>query len=326
MTSAAVSKFSKGSGGESPDFDIVTACRKKDLATLSLALPLLQKNIRHRKLWVFTARANCKSFRNKLGSEVVILDEDGVVPGMTLDKLRREGNLPSFPDGAGWYFQQFLKYSYPYLEPHADRYLIWDADTLPLRPIQPFGELGEACLTPAYPECGEPMAGQPADRHTRQLLDQATRVHEPYFDNYEHLLGETPDRSCSFIAQHMPIQAACLQEMLQKIDAKWPGDDGWAWKIVRNLSGKSPNLFSEYEFYAQYALKHFPRQHCVRPLAWRRGGKFLNGIKKEEQIQGWTREFDFVALEAWASPWRRRFVSLYMSLPLVLRNLLRSGL
>jgi hypothetical protein len=326
MTSAAVCELPQGGAGKSPDFDIVTACRKKDLATLSLALPLLKKNIPHRKLWVFTARANHKLFRDKLGSEVVICDEDEAIPGMTLDQLRREVDLPGFPDGAGWYFQQFLKYSYPLLEPQADRFLIWDADTLPLRPIQPFGALGEACLTPAHPACGNPLAGQPTDRRTRLLLDQATRVHGPYFDNYEHLLGETPDRSHSFIAQHMPIQVACLTAMLRKIDSKWPGNDGWAWKIVRNLRGESPNLFSEYEFYAQYALKHFPRQHRVRPLDWRRGGKILNGINKEEQIQAWAQKFDFVALEAWASPWRRRLVSLYLAMPLVLRNWVRSGI
>lgn len=326
MTSAANFESFKERTGEYLGFDIVTACRKKDLSTLSLALPLLRKNIPHRRLWVFTARANRKLFRDKLGAEVVILDEDEAVPGMTLDKLRRKGNLPGLPDGAGWYFQQFLKYSYPSLEPDAERYLIWDADTLPLRPIRPFGDLGESCLSPAYPECAKPIAGQPVDERTHQLLEQATRVHEPYFKNYEHLIGETANRSCSFIAQHMPIQTACLKAMLRKVDLKWPGDDGWAWKIVRNLKGESPNLFSEYEFYAQYALKHFPRQHLVRPLVWRRGGILKQGSDKEKQILAWAEEFDFVALEAWASPWRRRLVNLYLAMPLAFRNYIRSGL
>lgn len=314
-----------GSSGTSHPFDIVTACRKKDLATLRKAYPLLQEYIPHRKLLIFTARANHRLFRDRLGSEVVLVDEDGAVPSMTLDELREKGGLPGFPDGAGWYFQQFLKFSYPHLEPQADRYLIWDADTIPLRPLHPFGCRGTAFLTPASPECAEPPPGMATDKWTRQLLVQATRLHSPYFENYQLLLGEIPDRSRSFISQHMPIQVSCLREMLSAIDARHPGNDGWAWKIIRNLKGNSRNLFSEYEFYAQYALRHYADQHAIRSLAWRRGGTLPRGRNLQNLLETWAKDLDFVAIESWASPWRRILVGLYLALPGAFRSKLRKG-
>lgn len=306
-------------------FDIVTACRKKDLPTLGVAYPQLQRYLPHRRLIVFTAKNNLQSFRNKLGSEVVILDEDQAVPQMTLDKLRSQGKLPGFPEGAGWYFQQFLKFSYPHLEPRAGRYLIWDADTIPLRSFQPFGARGTAFLTPASPECAEPPSGIGCDGHTRQLLKQATRPHLPYFENYQFLIGEKPDCTQSFISQHMPIQVPCLRAMLNAIDARHPGNDGWAWKVIRNLRGASRNLFSEYEFYAQYALRHFADQHAIRALAWRRGGALPRGRKSQELLDAWAKDLDFIAIESWASPWRRIAVECYLSLPPTLRKMIRSG-
>ena len=314
-----------GQPGTLGSFDIVTACRRKDLATLQKARPLLQQFIPHRRLIVFTARPNHPLFRLKLGSSVVILDEDEIVPQMTLESLRRKVKLPGFPAGAGWYFQQFLKLAYPRLEPQAKRYLIWDADTLPLRPMQPFTETGEACLVPATDDCAEPPDGISADEKTRQLLRRATRPHAPYFDNYEHLLGESAERNQSFISQHMPIQVECLNHLLSAIEDRWPGKDGWAWKIIQNLRGKDANLFSEYEFYAQYALRHFPALHKIRELRWRRGGVLLAGQKAQSQLKHWSREFDFVALEAWASPWRRALVKAYLRLPEMIRRMFRMG-
>lgn len=326
--SYSVTPCGRGAGAPTQgagSFDIVTACRRKDLGTLQKAHPLLQKFIPHRRLIVFTARPNLSLFRAKLGSFVEILDEDKVVPGMTLEKLRREGQLPGFPAGAGWYFQQFLKLSYPLLEPQAKRYLIWDADTLPLRPIQPFSESGEAHLVGVTEDCAQPLGDVSADEKTRELLRRATRPHASYFDNYEHLLGEAADPNQSFISQHMAIQVECLKQLLSVIENRWPGRDGWAWKIVRNLRGRDANLFSEYEFYAHYALRHFPAQHKIQTLSWRRGGRLLPGAKGQNQLREWSKQFDFVALEAWISPWRRMLVRAYLGLPESVRRWFRQG-
>jgi succinate dehydrogenase flavin-adding protein (antitoxin of CptAB toxin-antitoxin module) len=297
-------------------FDIVLACRKKDLGVLRLVIPRLRKFIPHQRCVVFTSILNLNLFRRSLGKEVVLVDEDTVIPGMRLQDLRAKVSLPGFPAGAGWYFQQFLKLSYPRLYPRAERYLIWDADTVPLRPIDVFGSKGESLLTVATMEAASPPSGVNLDLETLEMLKKATCPHEEYFSNFEHLLGQKTPSFTSFISQHMPIQVETLNQMTQKIENRFPGPESWCWKVIQNLHGPGANLFSEYEFYAHYALQHAPTRHRVRYLAWSRGGRLRGSAsQREKQLENWSKALDFVAVEAWASPLRRKIFNLFHRLP-----------
>jgi hypothetical protein len=308
----------------SPAFDIVMACRRKDLGVLRLTIPRLRQFIPHQRCVIFTASQNLRLFSSVLGPTVKLIDEDTVIPSMTLQSLRTRGALPGFPEGAGWYFQQFLKYSYPYLFPDAEKYLIWDADTIPLRPMSVFGAKGESLLTPAYAGAAEPPVGVYLDEQTLQILKKATLPHEEYFRNYEVLLKEPCLNKKSFISQHMPIQTDVLKALLQRIDFNFSGKEHWAWKIIKNLRGSSGNLFSEYEFYAQFALRHAPDRHAVRSLQWSRGGRFEGPtFLRQQQLDEWAVRLDFAAVEAWSSPWRRRMLQIFHLLPGWFRNSVR---
>ena len=310
--------------GEGYRFDVVLACRRKDLGVLRLALPRLRKYIPYHQCIIFTSHLNIRIFRKTLGSEVVLVDEDKVIPGMTLQDLRQQVKLPGFPQGAGWYFQQFLKLSYPRLFPDAQRYLIWDADTIPLRPIQVFGPQGQSFLTVATMNAAQPPKGVALDPQTLQVLQKATQPHAEYFYNFENLLGEKANATISFISQHLAVQTATLQAMIRKIEDRFPGSEDWCWRVIRNLRGSGGNLFSEYEFYAHFALIHAPDLHRVRSLAWSRGGRLQGfGFQKERQLMEWSKTLDFVALEAWVSPLRRKMLDLFHRLPTDLRNRIR---
>lgn len=304
-------------------FDIVTACRQKDFRTLRLALPRLRTFLPHRKLIVFTSQANIPFFRKRLGPEVDFFDEDNVFPDLTLEKFRAQIHLPGFPQGAGWYFQQFLKLAYPQIRPEVERYLIWDADTVPLRPFRVFGPEGKALLTPATMDAAQPPQGVHLDAATILKMEQATRPHRPYFENYRHLLGEEPCQTDSFIAQQMPIHVPTLQKMIARIEERFPGPESWPWKIINNLQGHHGNLFSEYEFYAHFALQHAAERHAVRTLFWSRSGRLSRYKPPEAQMQVWAASLDYVALERWASPWRRVLVRAFHLLPESIRGKIR---
>lgn len=308
-----------------PAFDIVTACRSKDFKTLCLALPRLQKFLPHRRLVVFTAGENIRRFSKSLSHRTEYIDEDTVFPDLKLKTLKRELRLPGFPEGAGWYFQQFLKLSYPRIRPDAERYLIWDADTVPLRPFSVFGPSGKVLLTPATMEACKPPYGVYLDMKTVLKIERATCPHLPYFENYQHLLGEKPFLDRSFIAQQMPIHVPTLQSLVRIIEHRFPGQESWPWKILKNLRGKSGNLFSEYETYAQFAQRHAPELHEVRPLLWSRAGRFAKWHSPTTQLARWAGELDYVALECWASPLRRSLVKIFHYLPEGIRWRLRRG-
>lgn len=230
-----------------PPVDVVAACLKRDLPLLSLAYQNLQRFVAMKRLHVITARRDFPHFENVLGREVVLLDENGMIPGVTLPALKVIP-LARLSQGHGWYFQQLLKFQFAFLKPEDDHYLIWDADTVPLRPLELFDSRG------------------------RMLLTKAQEFHQPYFETYEKLLGRPAQREFSFIAQHMLIRKSILRELLGEIGRHCSGDESWAWKIMRNLAGEGSNRFSEYETYGHYLKEKHPETAVFRELPWLRHG------------------------------------------------------
>ncbi|MEI9897538.1 MAG: DUF6492 family protein [Chthoniobacter sp.] len=254
--------------------DVVTACRAADLRVLQLTSAALKKYVPLRRLHVVTAPSNFRQFRRALGEEVALVDEDTFIPGMTLEALRQL-SLPGFPRGAGWYFQQLLKLNFCFHELQEEYYLIWDADTVPLRPLEFFNEQGA------------------------MLLATAEEEHPPYFETYRKLLGHDPHREFSFIAQHILVQKSILREMLEIIEQRFPGDGNWAWKIMRNLEGTGTNLFSEYEMYGHYVKNRYPDRAVYRQLPWlREGSRAVRGIPSSKDLDRLGRDYAFAAFES----------------------------
>jgi hypothetical protein len=264
-----------------PPLDIVTACRAADLPVFRLALAGLRRFVPFGQSHVITSRANFPRFRRALGTDVDLIDEDTMIPGMTLDQLKRF-SLPFFPRGAGWYLQQLLKFAFCFRKPENDYFLIWDADTIPLQALEFFDESG------------------------RMLFTIADERHEPYFETYRRLLREEPRPEFSFISQHMIVEKPILREMLAKIDSNFPGSDSWEWKIIKNLQGAGTNLFSEYETLGHYVKNNYPSRAAYRRLNWlREGSLWTHGGPSRSDLRKLADQYDFVAFESAQMPLRR---------------------
>jgi hypothetical protein len=265
--------------------DVVTTCRRADLSILRKTFIGLRRFVPLQKLYVITGRRNIPKLQRALTADVHFLDEDELIPGMTLASLY-DLSLPGLPKGAGWYFQQLLKFAFSFRRQEDDYYLIWDADTIPLRPLRFFDSSG------------------------RMLFTTATEQNPAYFDNYRHLLREEPHREFSFISQHMIVQKSILRELLSIIESNFPGDDSWAWKIMRNLKGTSTNLFSEYETFGHFVKNHYPSRAAYRELSWLREGAYQSfRAPSQRDLERLGREYDFVAFES-SHMAPRRFVRL----------------
>jgi hypothetical protein len=261
--------------------DIVAACRSADRGILVPALAGLRRFVPFRKLHVVAANRNLARLKRALNDGVEFIDEDSLIPGMTLAELKKLP-LPGFPLGAGWYFQQLLKLAFCFQKVEEDYFLIWDADTVPLRPLEFFDESG------------------------RMLFTIAEEEHGPYFETYRKLLREEPRREFSFISQHMIIQKSIVREMLAKIEANFPGNDSWAWKIMRHLEGTHTNLFSEYEMLGHYVKNNYPSRAAYRKLSWLREGSLrIGGSPSRADLEKLGQKYDFVAFESSEMPLRR---------------------
>jgi len=269
---------------QSSVFDLFSACHPRDLLTLRLALPRIYSLIRPRHIWV-ACRSRWTLFsRLILGRSVSILNEDTMIPDMTLAALRQLPVEP-FPKGAGWYYQQLIKYSFSFHQPEVPYYLVWDADTIPLRSLSFFSSDGKS------------------------LLADSDESHLPYRNSYKRLFREEPPAGLkSFISQHMMMKKSIVQEMLTKIDANFPGRDSWAWKLMRTLPSKGVNLFSEYETYGWYASLHYPGQISRIDRPWLRDGISYFGYPPTTgKLARLSASFDYTSFEVNRASWPSLF-------------------
>jgi hypothetical protein len=262
---------------------VLAPCRARDLPVLEIVARWLPQTIPLKEFVVVSPNAECARIQRQLGNQARVLPENDFVSGVTLAELQQLP-LSGFPRAAGWYFQQLIKLQFAFADTDDDYYLIWDADTVPLRPMRFFDESG------------------------RMLLTRAKEQHAAYFETYRRLLGEEPNREFSFIAQHMLVQKSAAREMLGRIEAHVPGEGNWAWKIMRSLPAQGHNLFSEYEMYGHYVKNHHPERVRFVDRPWRRTMTHDTGcpVPREAELRALAAEFDFAAFER-ASVWWRRW-------------------
>jgi hypothetical protein len=261
---------------------VISPCRWRDMAVLEIASRWLPRHIPVKEFVVIAPDADVPRMRQRLGARARVEPETAFLPEMTLGRLRTLP-VPGFPGAAGWYYQQFLKLRYACVDPGDDHYLIWDADTVPLRPLRFF------------------------DADGRMLLTSAEEFHPPYFETYRKLLGEEPNRTCSFIAQHMLVRKSVCRDMLRRIEERLPAEGGWPWSIMQGLPATGYNLFSEYETYGHYLKNHHPDSMRVVERPWYRPMTTETGcpIPSERQLKALAERYDFAAFER-AGPWWRR--------------------
>jgi hypothetical protein len=257
--------------------EIVSSCLARDLPVYRKTCESLRRHVPNASLHVVTRKEDFQKFRDGCGSELMLWDEDVLIPNMTLVSLRQHP-LPFFPAGAGWYFQQFLKWGFAGVSNSEPHYLIWDADTVLLRPLELLDPTG----------CG--------------YLTTSTEYHKPYFQTFEALTGRKPVFHTSFISQHQLVDKSILRELLAVISDHAPSDRGWAWAIIERMRGEGTNLFSEYETYGHYAAICHPDQVVVRELSWTRKGRRLAGYPpSQERLNALANDYSFAAFEASAT-------------------------
>ena len=256
--------------------EAITASLPRDLHILKLAVEGLRQFGNVSSISVATSGKHFRKFRDFLGSDIVLVEEDSLVPGMRIAELR-ELPQPGIAKAAGWHFQQLVKFAFGLTgDPDSD-YLIWDADTVLLRPIDWYDAQGRTWFTMA-------------DEH-----------HVPYFESYRRLLGHDPRREFSFISQHIMVNRASWGDAFRHRE-KRARRGKLAWKIMRGLQLGS---FSEYEFYGHYVKNMHPERAAYRRLSWTRDGALMSYRPKPKHFRALAEKYDFAAFEAKRAPLTR---------------------
>ena len=250
-----------GTPGVTLDFELLILTIERDVEKLAFGMPLVRRYLAPRRA-VFVASKACIA---RLESERIpqdgdlTLEEDEILEGLTLslvrDLLQARGADPS---RAGWYFKQLAIFAYATRPQAADRYLVWDADTLPLREMSFFDENG------------------------RVAFDVAEALHAPYFETLKNMLGIELQVDYSFIADHMMLEKNIVLALLDRIfGGQAPTGDGLARRALSSISdeGLAGGCgFSEYETYGNFAAVYFPERFVPRKSSRTRMGSSLFGL------------------------------------------------
>lgn len=194
-----------------------------------------------------------------------------------LRKSLNERNVPK--NRIGWYLQQFIKLSVLKQARTNENYVIWDADTVPLKEIGFF------------------------ERSGKVQFYIGSENHEPYFETIEKLLGFGKVASFSFIAQSFPCKGIWAKEFFDFIENRFP--EGYETAIINNINFAEESGFSEYETLGSFILNRFQEQLIIKKNLWLRNGCGLIGGPDNLirfPYKNFLNEFDHITFERWEEP------------------------
>ncbi len=258
----------------SQSYEIFSAARLRDFPLLLAAARQCRAMWGQARFVVAVPSGDRDAVAAGLAGLAEVIDENSLLPGFDREAFQRRP-IPLFPRSFGWYLQQFLKIEFccQSSSPHC---LVWDADTVPLKPLQFL------------------------DGEGRIFLTQADEFHLPYFHTIEQMFGRPAAARTSFISQHMFVRTESMRAMCELVGERH-GARRWtdALGAILEAHPDQQNLFSEYETYANYMLLFEPERVVVRSLAWERSESTCTwGIPAGQIEDARRRGLDFAAYES----------------------------
>jgi hypothetical protein len=266
-------------------YDIVTCVGPKNADYAKLAIEGLLEYSNPAAIFVLapTRVIERMTHLDRYPEAVRFVDEDSVIPGLGIKNVRDFFSGHGFPPTLGnWYFQQFIKMGFAQNPKARDRYVIWDSDTILLKPITFFE--GERAL----------------------ITNGEKYIHVPYRVFVEKALGIHAEYSMSYIAQQIPVFTAVMREILEGFSRAGSDGDRWYENVFalieqEMLPGKTAYsdmlCFSEYEIYGNYLRERHPELYTLRDLPWLREAECVHRFPRARDLSRLSREYCYAAFE-----------------------------
>ncbi|MEI8668065.1 DUF6492 family protein [Pseudoalteromonas sp. B131b] len=261
--------------------DVVTVVAGIDLKNIQLVLDSLTNRLNVNKVFVITNAVE----KVPRSESVVVIDEKELISTSDINKMK---NIPVayFPTRFGWYYQQFLKMQFAKSTYCQGDYLIWDADTVLLKPLDLIEE-GKYIFT----------VGK-------------EKLNKDYHITYERLLGNEPKVKSSMISQHLFVNKKIMVALIDEITDKY--NQPFYFSILENCIGSGKSLFSEYETYVNYAIEQ-KLPHVIKERVWFRNAAAIVGYTPSDKtLKRFFYMADFIALEKFDIRFTRKCKGLLM--------------
>jgi hypothetical protein len=250
---------------------ICVAC-KRDIGVWKIASLYIPEYIYANKYEVIVPDNEVNVFKNHTNPKFEVVCESTYLNGIDLEFVR--DHLINYKELAGWYLQQFIKINACRLGDESDVYLVWDADTVPLKKLEFFDSVG------------------------RLKYFKGTENHTDYFNTIHKILGLQKKVDFSFIAQCFPIKRNWAQEFCDEIERRSGAD--WVVTVLANISGDTRSGFSEYESLGTFLTYKYPNDFITTDNGWSRYGNLLvGGIDNvnSKVINSLSIQYDYIAFE-----------------------------
>ena len=255
-------------------YDVVMPIKKEDLYLVKKNCKYIFEFLPVKRIIIITNTYDLnESFED---DRIEIIDENNLYLGLTFDKVKEleRSNKYLKKKLTGYYYQQFLKLAYAYVTDDAG-YLVWDADTIPIKKIEV-----------------KDMDGKP-------YFYMKSEYRKEYFDTMEKVLGVNKQLEKSFIVEHMYFEKDLVKEMLEVIqDNRNIEGNTWWEKII--LAMEADNAFSEFETYGNYVYAHHRDSYVLRDACSLRYGKMLVGKNPTDpQLKWLSKQYESISIEHW---------------------------
>lgn len=259
-------------------FNVIIPVAYKDFAFLQKTIKYVAMNIKPQKIFVIIDKRLesylPKGIRND--DLVEILDENNLIKNVSYESIRNlmvKHGLPA--KRTGWFLQQFIKLGFSFSAYcNTEYYLSWDADTLPLRPIDFFTQNGKPMFT------------------------KKKEHNQAYFDTLEKLLSFKKYADYSFIAEHMMFSKNVVAAMLNDIEHSSVNGVTWYEKIINATDSTNVNSFSEFETYGNFCLNHYSNMYATQVLnTFRKAGYIAGRFISDRKLNYMSFDLDTASFE-----------------------------
>lgn|GEM_PF-3046996 len=217
----------------------------------------------------------CALFVKASPTAFSVVPETNYLGHRTLDWVRSRLDSKLF-SRSGWFLQQFIKIEAARHGASHDATLIWDADTIPLKPLEFIDEAGRFI------------------HYTGQFL------HPPHFEGAASLLEVAAHPPHCFIGQSFAATGAMFNAFCKRAEAVHGVH--WIEALIALLNRKPHVSFSEYDYLGYFLISQYPDTLAYSTGRWEQYGKSLfGGIEglNPASIAYAARFIDFASFETW---------------------------
>ena len=278
---------------------LFSVCTAKDLHTWQVNSLEVVRNIYALNYLVVVPDSEVDIFKSLTDPHFQILAESKYIGNL---KERLEGRMTiRNRDRLGWYLQQFIKLAVLKESKENEVFLIWDADTVPLKPLNFIG------------------------KDSRILFYKGLEHHAPYFDFIDRLLGLKKTVDHSWISQCFACRGKWAREFFEAIESLHEKD--WITAILDLIDFEQDSGFSEYETIGTFLSHQYANDIQLIKNKWlRHGNGYIGSIENLNRFpHSWLKKkYDFVAFETWDKPyqsqvgWPRKIINIIARKSLIL--------